>query len=49
MSASPGTVLELSASAARALHLAAQGLLVAPAKVATRADVLAAIKRTVGR
>ena len=32
MKSSPGTVLELSASAARALHLAAQGLLVAPAE-----------------
>src|SRR6476646_5041372 len=45
MNASPSTELDLSASAARALHLAAQGLLVAPAKVATRADVLAAIRR----
>jgi hypothetical protein len=38
-------VLQLSATAARALHLAAQGLLVAPTKAATRADALAAIRR----
>jgi len=45
MKRAAGTVLELSASGARALHLAAQGLLVAPKKAATRADVLAAIRR----
>ncbi|HEX6837050.1 MAG TPA: crosslink repair DNA glycosylase YcaQ family protein, partial [Polyangia bacterium] len=37
--------MQLSAAGARALHLAAQGLLTAPARVATRADVLAAIRR----
>ena len=45
MKVSAGTVLQLSAPGARALHLAAQGLLVAPAKVATRAGALAAIRR----
>lgn len=37
--------MHLSASAARALHLAAQGLLTAPEQAATRADALAAIRR----
>src|SRR3954454_14932517 len=45
MKRAAGTVLELTASGARALHLAAQGLLVPPKKTANRADVLAAIRR----
>src|SRR5947209_3460243 len=45
MKGSAQTALQLSATGARALHLAAQGLLEAPAKPATRAGVLAAIRR----
>ena len=38
-------MLHLSTTGARALHLAAQGLLTAPTKLATRADALVAIRR----
>lgn len=38
-------MLTLSTAAARALHLAAQGLLTPPRRKATKSDVLDAIRR----